>query len=913
MIAGKVNQELLTNLHKNTCHHSFQVKQGESEPIVFWNSINSQRKDQGALTQVVCLTAAENKALITSSSIFLSPKFVRHSFSLPTINETTLSYRPHLLTRHEANGITYLVVSEDPSPRFYFQNMCATDLEVVEYGTAGVNAYPQSIPSGCEVVYEPPSIAKLYPLVFDAESTSDQEKELKEKADKAMLKMRQKSFGEEPFAWSKPFPLNSAEEKVVSIPNVDIVFISTDKRGCTTTMTIIPTTNAPLSNMDLPSDQKVPVSIDMKLTLEQIVVCIDDEVTDQSAIKELVRMYGDDIKMCYTMSHRKNTQIELSMLSCQIDNVYEKTSPEYAVAMISRCEHVRRRSLIQTEFPPVARLQINFNPCSMRLIDKLQVSTQPVTIQLEDSLLQHMKDLIFTYIPPGILFLSSKDQQTDSSTQTTPTIVLQEADRDVSPLFIANLIIEPTSFFLSASITLKIFLSCNDTPFSFSEFHLHNIYSNSSEVLQLIGARYASSAFMNAAWMLGSLEIIGSPGTLIQSIGRGLRDLVILPYQGLSHSPGMFVLGLGQGTASFLQNCSSGALSSVTNLASSISRNMEQLSMDPDHASYQKQIRRQASVPKFSSGVRSGVSSFGLSLISAVAGIVDQPMQSFQRIEDDSSTLGATKSIFAGVGKGILGVVTKPMGGAMELVSKTGQGIMHGTGLAKSLSHREVAEKVVGIGPICKQELPTTLIKCVRYVLFKSVICFGSIICILFLYLCLDNFFCLFSCRRLDESYVLCTIPITRVLKNSTLTQGYTLIMTPNKLHFLDIQSDTIQQNIPIADTDVVTDVHSSQEGYVELHFKHCTHQMQTDSADRFHPVEHYLNLPQAVPFPMEQDFVDSSVSKQQHAENINNESNNNESDILYVTTEHNSEQFLSIYHHVRQEQLDQGSSFFLL
>ncbi len=137
--------------------------------------------------------------------------------------------------------------------------------------------------------------------------------------------------------------------------------------------------------------------------------------------------------------------------------------------------------------------------------------------------------------------------------------------------------------------------------------------------------------------------------------------------------------------------------------------------------------------------------------------------------------------------------------------------------------------------------------------------------------------------------------------------------MTPNKLHFLDIQSDTIQQNIPIADTDVVTDVHSSQEGYVELHFKHCTHQMQTDSADRFHPVEHYLNLPQAVPFPMEQDFVDSSVSKQQHAENINNESNNNESDILYVTTEHNSEQFLSIYHHVRQEQLDQGSSFFLL
>ncbi len=131
--------------------------------------------------------------------------------------------------------------------------------------------------------------------------------------------------------------------------------------------------------------------------------------------------------------------------------------------------------------------------------------------------------------------------------------------------------------------------------------------------------------------------------------------------------------------------------------------------------------------------------------------------------------------------------------------------------------------------------------------------------------------------------------------------------MTPNKLHFLDIQSDTIQQNIPIADTDV-TDAHSSRDGYVELHFKHCTHQMRIDSSERFHPVEHYLNLPQAAPLPMEQNFVDISASEQEHAENINDES-----DIVYITTEHNSEQFLSLYRHVRQKQLDPGSSFFLL
>ncbi len=745
MIAGKVSQELLTKSHKNSSHKcSLFVKQGESEPIVFWNSIKSQREDQ-TFTQVMSMSAAKDKASIIAPSIFLSPKFVRRSFSLPFSEDTVLSHRPHILTRHEADGVTYLVVSEDPSPRFYFQNLCATDLEVVECSTAGVNAYPQLIPSGCEVVYEPPSIAKLYPLVFDPESTTEQEKEIKNKASKVKLKIRQVSSGDEPETWSKPFPLGSTEEKVVPIPNFDMVFISTDNRGCTATMSIIATKSPPLSNISLPPDQDIPVSVNLAFKMEQIVVCIDDEVTDCSVIKELLRMYGDEIEMHFSMCHRKGTQVKLSMKKCQVDNMHEKTLPEYSVAMISRSEHVRRPSLIQTEFPPVAELLINFNPCSMRLIDKFQVSTQPVTIQLEDSLLQHMKSVIFTYLPPGVVFLSSKTESTDSS--TVPAVVLQEAERDISPLFIANLIIEPVSFFLSANITLKVFLSCNNTPFNFSAYHLKNIYSNLSEVVQLVGSRYVSSAFMNAAWVLGSLEIIGSPGTLIQSIGQGLRDLVTLPYQGLSHSPSMFVFGLGQGATSFLQNFSSGALSSVTNLATSLSRNMEQLSMDPDHALYQEQIRRQASVPKFSSGVRSGVSSFGLSLMSAVAGIVDQPMQSYQQMDEDSSTLGATRSILTGVGKGILGVVTKPMGGAMELVSKTGQGIMHGTGLAKSLGHRKTSGAIQNVGPILRKELLTTLQKCVRFVSYNHVLtmCSTQYLC---RHVCTCNVSVLYLCMQ---------------------------------------------------------------------------------------------------------------------------------------------------------------------
>lgn len=64
-----------------------------------------------------------------------------------------------------------------------------------------------------------------------------------------------------------------------------------------------------------------------------------------------------------------------------------------------------------------------------------------------------------------------------------------------------------------------------------------------------------------------------------------------------------------------------------------------------------------------------------LPLSGAVAGIVDQPMQNFQKNWETQSSAGSkAKGMISGVGKGIVGVFTKPIGGAAELVSQTGYG-----------------------------------------------------------------------------------------------------------------------------------------------------------------------------------------------------------------------------------------------
>lgn len=59
-------------------------------------------------------------------------------------------------------------------------------------------------------------------------------------------------------------------------------------------------------------------------------------------------------------------------------------------------------------------------------------------------------------------------------------------------------------------------------------------------------------------WVVGSLEILGSPAILVRSIGNGVADFFRLPYEGLTRGPGAFVSGVSRGTSSFVKHISKG-------------------------------------------------------------------------------------------------------------------------------------------------------------------------------------------------------------------------------------------------------------------------------------------------------------------------------------------------------------------
>lgn len=128
------------------------------------------------------------------------------------------------------------------------------------------------------------------------------------------------------------------------------------------------------------------------------------------------------------------------------------------------------------------------------------------------------------------------------------------------------------------------------------------------------------------------------------------------------------MLGLTQGSASLLKNVTAGTVNSVTKLAASFARNLDRLTLDEEHLQRTEALRR--SRPQgITHGFTQGLTGFGINLLGAVGGIARHALEAKSSVE-----------VFTGIGKGLVGAVTKPISGAAELLALTGQGVLQSVG-----------------------------------------------------------------------------------------------------------------------------------------------------------------------------------------------------------------------------------------
>lgn len=132
--------------------------------------------------------------------------------------------------------------------------------------------------------------------------------------------------------------------------------------------------------------------------------------------------------------------------------------------------------------------------------------------------------------------------------------------------------------------------------------------------------------------------------------------------------PWGFLVGVTQGSASLVKNVTAGTVNSVTKLAASVARNLDRLTLDAEHLQRTDAIRR-THPQSVASAFTQGLTGLGISLLGALGGLAHHPMQA-------NSPVG----VMTGIGKGIVGAVTKPISGAAELVAMTGQGVLQTVG-----------------------------------------------------------------------------------------------------------------------------------------------------------------------------------------------------------------------------------------
>ena len=308
----------------------------------------------------------------------------------------------------------------------------------------------------------------------------------------------------------------------------------------------------------------------------------------------------------------------------------------------------------------------------------VMVKIQPLDVFIEDIFLYKVAEVMKSFA----LTKNKEEEESCGGGQSVAKEVLMASHHLSRNLCLDKLEIAPLTILVSVHASAKAYVGLDQSPLQFGGYRREFIRTTDFALGQSIAKHYISGTLFRAGWVVGSLEMIGSPAGLTRAVGDGLRDFIALPYHGILNGPWAFLTGITHGSSSLVKHVSAGTLTSVTNFASSVSRNLDRLSFDSEHCQRNEMARRALPLG-VGHGLANGLSGIGISILGAIGGLAHHPIKAL--VERGATPTG----LVGGITRGLVGVVTKPLGGAAEFVAQTGHGLLVGTGWTEKLQPRE--------------------------------------------------------------------------------------------------------------------------------------------------------------------------------------------------------------------------------
>ncbi|KAJ5606070.1 hypothetical protein N7510_008851 [Penicillium lagena] len=229
----------------------------------------------------------------------------------------------------------------------------------------------------------------------------------------------------------------------------------------------------------------------------------------------------------------------------------------------------------------------------------------------------------------------------------------------------------PLMFFIN--IMTMSMGNVNDAPIRLNALMLENARVSFGRLVSNVRAHYTQEFLRQVHIIVGSADFLGNPVGLFNNISSGMAAIFYEPYQGMvvTDRPQELGYGIAKGATFFVKKSIFGFSDSMAKLTGSMSKGLAAATLDKEFQN-QRRMSKSRNRPKHALyGITAGGNAFATSLASGIGGLARHPLQGAEK----EGALG----FFKGVGKGVLGLATKPAIGAFDLASNLAEGVRNTT------------------------------------------------------------------------------------------------------------------------------------------------------------------------------------------------------------------------------------------
>ncbi|KAJ7293574.1 vacuolar protein sorting-associated protein 13 [Mycena rebaudengoi] len=212
----------------------------------------------------------------------------------------------------------------------------------------------------------------------------------------------------------------------------------------------------------------------------------------------------------------------------------------------------------------------------------------------------------------------------------------------------------------------------NDAPLEMNALAIKDMRLTMPELQSRIAYHYRQDVLRQLYRILGSADFIGNPVGLFTNVSSGVADIFYEPFNGVvMHGNKELGIGIAKGAASFVKKTVFGLSDSMTKFTSSVGKGLSAATFDSEYQQRRRLNQRRNKPRHAIYGVTAGGEAFASSVASAMEGVLMKPIEG----AESEGAFG----FFKGVGKGLVGAVTKPVVGVFDLASNVSEGIRNTT------------------------------------------------------------------------------------------------------------------------------------------------------------------------------------------------------------------------------------------